>query len=266
MNSTFKILAISILFSSIVCSCNNGPKKITPSENNEHTEKNATEISKENSTQPSTNQSFADDLHTVVVNEILPTERYVYLHVKEGEKEFWVATRKQDIQKGKTYYYKGGLLKTNFESKEYNRVFKTVYLVSNLVAQNHADNTGNLKKSMSKMKPIATSKVVIPTHTEKPIVHKGSVKIAEVVKNPKKYEGKTIQISGRCVKINPGIMGRNWIHLKDGSKDDFDMVVTSNVFVKEGDVVTMKAKVALNKDFGAGYKYDLILEEGVLIK
>ncbi|MCB0471462.1 MAG: hypothetical protein KDC56_00225, partial [Flavobacteriaceae bacterium] len=62
------------------------------------------------------------------------------------------------------------------------------------------------------------------------------------------------------------IMDRNWIHLRDGSKDDYDLVITSTEFVPEGTVVTMKGVVTLNKDFGAGYSYDLILENGSVIK
>ena len=68
------------------------------------------------------------------------------------------------------------------------------------------------------------------------------------------------------MKVNPNIMNRNWIHIKDGTKDDFDLVITSDKFVPEGSVVTMKAVVTLNKDFGAGYKYDLILENGTIVK
>jgi hypothetical protein len=61
-------------------------------------------------------------------------------------------------------------------------------------------------------------------------------------------------------------MGRNWIHLRDGSQDDFDLVITTRTFVPEGNVVTVRAVVALNKDFGAGYKYDLILENGTIVQ
>ena len=71
-----------------------------------------------------------------------------------------------------------------------------------------------------------------------------------MVKDPKKYEGKTVQISGKCVKVNPNIMNRNWLHIKDGTKDDFDLVITSDTFFPEGSEVTMKATVVLNKDFG----------------
>lgn len=59
-------------------------------------------------------------------------------------------------------------------------------------------------------------------------------------------------------------MERNWIHLKDGTKNDFDLVVTSDTFVPEGSIITVKALVSLNKDFGAGYTYDLILENGTI--
>lgn len=204
------------------------------------------------------NSAVSNEVHTVVINEILPTVKYSYLNVTENGETYWIATRSKDVKVGNTYYYKGGLLKTNFESKEYDRVFEKMYLISNLVALNHGDNT-----NMEQTNPVRDN---TPTKTEKIIVHEGSIKIAELIKNPEKYAGKTVQISGICTKINPGIMNRNWIHLKDGSKDDYDLVVTSDVFVPEGTALTLKAVVTLNKDFGAGYKYDLILENGTIVK
>ncbi|MDD7886116.1 hypothetical protein [Flavivirga sp. 57AJ16] len=98
------------------------------------------------------------------------------------------------------------------------------------------------------------------------MLHKGFIKIADLVKYPKKYSGKTIQLNRICTKINAGIMNRNWIHLKDGSKDDFDLVITSDTFIPEGSSLTIKTLVTLDKNFGASYKYDLRLENGVIIK
>ena len=60
-------------------------------------------------------------------------------------------------------------------------------------------------------------------------------------------------------------MDRNWIHLKDGSKDNYDFVVTSDIAIPVGHTITFKGKLILNKDFGAGYKYDIILVDGVLV-
>ena len=84
------------------------------------------------------------------------------------------------------------LLKTNFESKEYNRVFDTIYLVSNLVAEDHSKNavtTVNITTIPGTV--TAPKKEDIPMHTEKTVVHQGTLKISELVKDPKKYEGHT---------------------------------------------------------------------------
>jgi len=255
-----------LLCTVFLMSCNNGPKVIQSSTEQNESPKSGI-FTPDPSTQvvTSTDQSFSDDLHTVSVNEVLPATRYVYLNVSEGESKFWIATRKQDVKKGETYFYRGGLLKTNFESKEYNKVFDTIYLISNLVSQDHSKHTGELNTSVQKNVPI-TQKEDIPTHTDKIVEHKGSIKIAELIKDPKKYEGHTIQLSGKCVKVNPNIMDRNWIHLQDGSKNDYDLVITSNTFVPEGSDITIKATVVLNKDFGAGYTYELILENGTLVQ
>jgi hypothetical protein len=70
------------------------------------------------------------------------------------------------------------------------------------------------------------------------------------------------------VKYNPEIMGKNWIHLRDGSgsaaDNTNDILVTSGVQVKVGDVVTVKGTVRTDKDFGAGYAYKVIIEDAVL--
>ena len=213
------------------------------------------------SANPDPNSAFGEELHKVVVNEILPANRYVYLNVREGNEDFWIATRKQEVVKGGTYYYQGGLLKTDFESQEYNRTFDKIFLVSKLVAENHGGSRGTPENSLLSPTDLPNNTPLVAVAVQK----EGSIKIADLVKNPQQYAGKTVQISGKCVKVNPNIMGRHWIHLQDGSKDDYDLVVTSSSFVNEGQIVTMQAMVSVNKDFGAGYSYDLILENGQVI-
>ena len=86
-----------------------------------------------------------------------------------------------------------------------------------------------------------------------------------MVKDPKTYEGKIVQISGMC-KSESGIMNRNWIHIKDGTKDDFDLVITSESLCSGRNRSNYESYCVLNKDFGAGYQYDLILENGTIVK
>jgi hypothetical protein len=271
MNRTNKKYFAIIALTSLLLSCNSKPKVISA---NADTPVSPSGIfSEENTVESNVNSDtgdFTDNLHTMVVSEVLPTEKYIYLKVQGDGKLFWIATGKQDVKVGETYFYRHPLLKTNFESKEYKRIFDTIYLVRNIVAKNHGNNTGNLEADFSEVIEYNTNateeKVTIPTHTEEIVQHKGSVKIAEIVANPSAYEGKTVQISGKCVKVNPNIMNRNWIHLQDGSKDDYNLVITSDTFVPEGKIVTMKAQVSLNRDFGAGYSYDLILENGIIVE
>lgn len=209
-------------------------------------------------------KSFSNEVHTVIVDEVLPATKYVYVHVSEGVEKYWVATALAEIVVGETYFFRGGLLKTNFESKEYNRMFEQIYLVSQFVPAKHGGSTSNAFEVQT---PTSNQKKNDPVKASKKIEKaEGSMSIAELVNDPQKYEGQTVQLSGECVKINPQIMGRNWIHLKDGSKDDYDLVITSDIFVREGTIINIKAKVVLNKDYGAGYKYDLILEDGILVE
>lgn len=254
------ILLLSLLLGA---ACSGGPKVITENEDNPTTSPASSGIFSETTTdtpQNAANPGPDGSLHQVVVHEILPAERYVYLQVHEGQEMFWIATRKQEVNLGGTYYYKGGLLKTNFESKEHNRTFDRIFLVSKLVPADHGQ--GGVLPSATSTPSVALTKEV-PTTSWTPSAA-GSITIAELVKHPEKYAGKTVKVSGKCVKINPNIMGKNWIHLQDGSQDDFDLVITSDLFVPEGSVISMQAVVALNRDFGAGYQYQLILEEGTL--
>jgi len=273
MYNFHKKLLVLCLGASTILSCNNGPKVIEaqsgePSDNMP-TSSGIFDLDGTSSEAPATSNSgnFTDDLHKVTVNEVIPAERYVYLNVTENGNAFWIATRKQDITKGATYFYRGGLLKTNFESKEHNRIFERIFLVSNLVPEKHGGAMGGSSNPMNTEQNANTiQKELIPTHTEKDVPFQGRLSIAELVAHPEKYEGKSVQLSGTCVKINPNIMNRNWIHLKDGTMDDYDLVITSSTFIPEGSKVTLRGMVSRNRDFGAGYTYSLIVENAQLVE
>ena len=70
-----------------------------------------------------------------------------------------------------------------------------------------------------------------------------------------------------CVKVNNNVMNRNWVHLRDESiQDDTDLTVTTSENIKVDDIVMLQGKIALNKDFGAGYEYEIILEDARVVK
>lgn len=96
----------------------------------------------------------------------------------------------------------------------------------------------------------------------------GGITIAELFANKKDYSGKSVKIKGKVTKVNPEIMGKNWIYLQDGTnyEGEFDLTVTSDVIPETGSIVTIEGKVALDKDFGYGYTYPIMLEEAKIIQ
>jgi len=96
----------------------------------------------------------------------------------------------------------------------------------------------------------------------------GGITIAELFENKKEYSGKTVKVKGKVTKVNPEIMGKNWIHLQDGTiyEGEFDLTITSDVIPETGSIVTIEGKVALDKDFGYGYTYPIMLEEAKIIQ
>lgn len=253
-NVLFSIIALHILFG-----CESKPKVIVADES--PTNNSAIPVTAPNSTNPMGNKpggmAGAADVHQVTANEILQTDRYTYLNVTEAGKKFWIATSKTDAVKGQTYLYRGGLMKTNFESIEFKRTFDTIYLVSNIIdasAHPGGNISGSMPSEVTQEKPVSSA----------PIQVKDAVKLSDLMAKKSKYDGQIITIAGECVKVNNGIMGRNWIHIHDGSQSNgkaIDLTVTTNQNIPIGSKVVLRGKIALNKDFGAGYRYDIIMEE-----
>lgn len=96
----------------------------------------------------------------------------------------------------------------------------------------------------------------------------GACTVSETHEKAGKLDRKTVVVRGKVVKVSTGIMGKNWVHLRDGSGDSgkgtHDLVVTTQDAPKVGDVVTATGTLRKDKDFGAGYKYKVIVEEATV--
>ncbi len=226
---------------------------------------NATNVSTASFSAASTSSvDTKPQVHKVVVNDALHTERYSYLDVTENGKQFWVAVPRREVEKGETYYYTGGLMKKNFKSREYDRVFETVYLVSDERKAPIYYGNAAIAEALGNAGGVAGSSVdgghSHPQDIQQPTE---GISLEELFNNKEKYDGKEIQVSGKCVKINKQIMGRNWVHIQDGTGGDkpYDLTITTSADVAVGTMVTFTGKIGLNVDFGAGYKYDIIMQD-----
>ena len=94
--------------------------------------------------------------------------------------------------------------------------------------------------------------------------------VQEIVTKRAELKDKTVLVRGQVVKFNAQIMGKNWIHLQDGTGSDTDesndLLVTSQEAAKVGDVITAQGVVRVEQDFGSGYAYSVMLEGATLQK
>ena len=208
-------------------------------------------------------QDVPPGVHKVKLTEALQTNNYTYLLVEENGKEQWLAVPKMEAEVGEFYYYKGGMEMRNFTSKELDRVFESVMFLGKVSTSPDLEEKQDI--------PATTHSAMVKKDTKAKLdisPAEGGLTISELFANKEKYEGKTVKIKGQVTKFNAQIMGKNWIHIQDGTEYGglFDLTATSALEVIVGDIVSLEGKVALNKDFGYGYKYDIILEQVVLAK
>jgi len=201
-------------------------------------------------------------MHEVKVNEVVQTSNYTYLKVTDNGAENWIAVTRQEAAVGEVYYYDEALEMKNFNSKELNRTFETIYFVQGISKEPIA----------AAAEPQMGNKAVQPTLTIKEGISvapaEGGVSIANLYASRNDFGGKKIKMKGQVVKINEEVMGKNWIHIQDGTKDgeNFDLTITTLDKVKLDDVVTFEGTISLKKDFGYGYFYELIMEDAKLVK
>ncbi len=210
----------------------------------------------QNQTQVAVNSS---NIHKATALEVIQTTSYTYLRVKENNIESWLAVPKMEAKVGATYYYKGGVEMKDFQSKELGKNFESVFFLGGV-----ATSPGALEKpaqSASSYTSTAKSTLVKREINVEPA--NDGITIAELFSNKEKYEGKTVKIRAQVTKFNAAIMNKNWVHLQDGTEhnEKFDLVATSTKIFKVGDVITITGKVALNKDFGYGYLYEVMMED-----
>lgn len=208
-------------------------------------------------------------VNQVSVDSVLQTSDYTYLKVTENNRNFWMAVNKMDASVGEKLYYANAMEMRNFKSKSLNRVFESIYFVQDISTKPiEPKNTGQMMDPMAGKKS-PKGKVLTPQDPNiKVEAPEGGISIGDLYAKKQQYDGKSVKVRGQVVKVNNNIMGKNWIHIQDGTKDglNYELTVTSTETAKVGDVITVEGPIALNKDFGAGYFYEVIMESAKIQK
>ena len=192
------------------------------------------------------------------VLEVKEVESYTYLRLKTKDGETWAAVGKAAVKKGDKVTIENASVMKNFESKSLKRTFPTILFGSLGGAGNATAGAAPVAAKIANSAPIKVSKAS----------GANARTVAEVIAKATELKDKPVRVHGKVVKYNAGIMGKNWIHLRDGTGTDADntndVLVTTSAQTKVGEVVTVSGVVHTNKDFGAGYSYKVLIEDATL--
>ena len=203
----------------------------------------------------------ADGGKSFEVVEVIQGNSYTYIKAKENMAEKWMAVSKQEVQAGSVYYYDEALPMSNFHSKEIDRTFDEIFFVNSI-------STTPLAQAQPKAMEGHKGKVDIQQNSAITLEKQaGEITVAQIFGNRSNFSEKEVEIRGIVVKVNEQVMGKNWIHIQDGTSDNgnFDLTITSADLPKLNDEITVKGKIILNKDFGYGYTYEVIMEDAKVV-
>ncbi len=203
---------------------------------------------------------------TGTVAETMNAGGYTYLRLQTGKSDLWIAATELPVKIGEHLTVPLEMPMENFHSKTLNRDFPLIYFVSQVAREGEA--LGPLADQppvpMGSHSPGAGSEEPVERMSPAP----GAVSIADVWSQRAALANKSVVTRGKVVKVNNGIMGRNWVHLQDGSGSAADrtndLIVTTNATLVLGDVVTVSGVLGVGKDFGSGYTYEVILENAAV--
>ena len=203
------------------------------------------------------------------VLEVKDVAPYTYLRLETKKGELWAAVSKSPVTVGSQVTIENPMLMENFESKALGRKFDRIVFGTLAGSAPSGTMPGQAAaKSVSHANPAKTPDVA-PGSIAKAAGADGRT-VAEVYAESAKLKGRTVAVRGKVVKFASNIVGKNWLHLKDGtgkpSDGTNDLVVTTKESAKAGEIVTVKGVLKTDVDIGMGVTYRVLVEEATLAR
>lgn len=228
------------------------------------------------------------------VLEARNVESYTYLRLKTATGETWAAVPTTDAKKGEQVTIVNPMTMDNFDSKSLGKHFDHIVfgqvggaaVAATAPAAPPAALPGAPSGTSPGLPPTAALQGLRPAPAPHGAMAQdavapapikvakatgpGAKTVADIVKGRAALKDKTVLVRGQVVKVNTGIMGKTWVHLRDGSgaaaDGSNDLLVTTHDEVAVGDVVSAKGTVRTDVEIGAGYAYAVLIEDAALRK
>ena len=204
------------------------------------------------------------------VAETMASGGYTYARLTVGGTDVWVAGPETTLAVGAVVDLAGGALMTGFHSNTLDRTFDQIYFLSAWSGDAAVAAAGSAPAygggSASPHATAAPAAALAPGERIPPAA--GGHTIEQVFAGKATLAGQPVVVRGKVVKVNTGIMGKNWLHLQDstGKAADgtHDLIVTSLEMANVGEIVSAKGTVRTDVKLGAGYAYDVMVEKAAL--
>jgi len=203
------------------------------------------------------------------VAETMDAGGYTYIRIKTSDGEKWAAVPQTKLAVGDKVTVANPMVMKSFASPTLKRTFDEI-LFGTLAGAPPSSPSASSAPSAS-----ATARAsAAPSASAGPIAKAPGPTgktVAEIFAGKAALKDKQVSVRGRVVKFNAGILGKNWLHIVDGTGTkaggDNDLAVTTAAGTAEvGDVVLVRGVLHLDKDFGGGYTYGVIVEDATIEK
>ncbi len=195
------------------------------------------------------------------VVETIDTAGYTYVLINTGDDEVWAAAPAFAVTEGDEVTVAEPMAMVDYTSKTLERTFDVVYFSGSIRNANQPAGTPALPAGHPSLTADKPEEPVIAA-IEKT---EADLTVEMVFLQKDTLVGSKIEIVGRVTRYSPGILGKNWLHIQDGSGSSADgsddLTITTDATVAVGDIVTVTGVLVADKDFGSGYAYDLIIED-----
>ncbi len=231
---------------------------------------------------PTSNPAPAFNPLSGTIVETMDSGGYTYILLDNGKEKVWIAGPVTPVEEQTNATCPEGMIMRNFHAKSLDKTFDKIYFVGAIWPEGyapegkvdmHGQDGGGMGSAMggasgmnphgSSSKTISGTKTVLENAKIEGVTKAtGGYTVKEIYTKAAELGGKEVTIRARVVKFSPNIMGTNWIHIQDGSGDDAtsDLTITTDGHAEIGDLVLIKGPLSVDKDFGAGYKYHVIIE------
>jgi hypothetical protein len=204
------------------------------------------------------------------VTETVDAGGYTYVCLEKNGVMTWVAMPQTKVAVGQTLSVQPGQVMMNFQSKSLNRTFDSIVFSAGLAPASGAPAAPPQTAPHGHAGSKARVAEKVPSLKVEKAGGKNGYTVSDVYTKRDALDKKTVAVRGKVVKVSPAIMQQNWIHLQDGTGDQkkgtHDLVVTTQDLPEVGEIVTATGTLGKDKDFGAGYVYQVILESAKISK